>query len=78
MRWSATRAWLLMAVTFTCIAVLTLSFPAWIESVFGIDPDGGGGGLEWAIVAATGVPALVAWGRLALVRRADSAARVTR
>jgi hypothetical protein len=30
--------------------VLTVIWPQWIEAVFGIDPDGGDGSLEWAIV----------------------------
>jgi hypothetical protein len=30
--------------------VITLAAPNWIERVFGIDPDGGNGSLEWLIV----------------------------
>lgn len=32
-------------------ACLTAINPRWIESLFSLDPDGGSGSLEWAIVA---------------------------
>ena len=34
------------------LAVLTLVWRAWIEGVFGFDPDRHTGSLEWALVAA--------------------------
>lgn len=44
------------------LAVLTLITREWIEIVFGVDPDGGNGGLEWAIVVVTAVTAIVCLG----------------
>jgi hypothetical protein len=31
----------------TALLVLTLAWPQWIELMFGIEPDGGDGSLEW-------------------------------
>jgi hypothetical protein len=39
--------------------VLTAAWPDWIEGVFGVDPDGGSGSLEWAIVVVLVVCAVV-------------------
>ncbi len=39
------------------LALITIFAPTWIEEVFGIEPDGGNGELEWLIVA---VPAVLA------------------
>jgi hypothetical protein len=33
------------------LLIMTAAWPDWIEGVFGVDPDGGDGSLEWAIVA---------------------------
>ena len=38
----------------------TLLWPAWIEIVFGIDPDFGNGSLEWLIMELTAISAVVA------------------
>lgn len=42
-----TEAGLAAASAFLC--VLTLTWPDWIEAVFGVRPDGGSGALEWVI-----------------------------
>ena len=57
-----------LAVISASLAVLTLITREWIEVLFGVDPDGGNGALEWAIVgaliAASVVFALIArWDR---------------
>lgn len=32
------------------LLVLTAAWPDWIEAVFGFEPDGGNGALEWGLV----------------------------
>jgi hypothetical protein len=42
--------------------VLSLAWPEWIEEVFGVEPDGGSGALEWLIAIAFLVVAVAfAW-----------------
>jgi hypothetical protein len=40
------------------LLVLTAAWPEWIEAIFGVEPDGGSGALEWALVAVLAVCAL--------------------
>jgi hypothetical protein len=65
-----------LATLTAALCLLTLIRPSWIELVFGVDPDGGNGALEWAIVAVLasasvtlGVLARVEWVRRAEVGR---------
>jgi hypothetical protein len=44
---------------FSALAVITAVIPDWIEVVFGIEPDGGSGSLEWIIVGVLGVLAVL-------------------
>ena len=48
-----TRLWIEvgLGVVSGLLLVLTLVTREWIELIFGIDPDGGSGALEWLIVA---------------------------
>jgi undecaprenyl pyrophosphate phosphatase UppP len=56
-----------LAVLASVLAVVTLFWHDWIETVFRVDPDSGSGALEWAIVI---VLALAAIG-LALAARVE-------
>ena len=53
---------LVLGVVSAVLAVLTLITREWIEIVFGVDPDGGNGSLEWLIVVVTAVTAVVCLG----------------
>jgi hypothetical protein len=48
------RFWIEVSLAGTCLAVFaaTVLAPRWIEQVFGVEPDGGSGALEVAILAA--------------------------
>jgi hypothetical protein len=61
------RLEVVMAVVASVMCAVTVAWPAWIETVFGVDPDHGSGWLEWLIVAVLAIAA-VACGALA---RAD-------
>jgi hypothetical protein len=56
-----------LALLFGALAVVTLVWPNWIESLTGLDPDQESGAAEWGIVAVLGIMALAA----ALLARRD-------
>jgi hypothetical protein len=53
-------SWIEVAVSAACgvLCSLTLVSREWIEVLFGVDPDGGSGELEWLIVASLFVVAI--------------------
>jgi hypothetical protein len=67
--WSAA----FLTIASSCLAVLTLLVPTWIERLFGVDPDGGNGAVEVALallplVALAGlVTARMQWRRMRLL-----------
>jgi hypothetical protein len=48
-----------LAVVTGALLILTLITKEWIEGLFGVDPDGGSGALEWAIVAGLAIATIV-------------------
>ena len=48
----------LLAALSAVLCVLTFAYPDWIERAFDVDPDGGGGALEWVIALGALVAAL--------------------
>jgi uncharacterized membrane protein YcjF (UPF0283 family) len=46
------RSWIEIALGLVCLLVLamTAAWPDWIELIFGVEPDGGSGALEWGLV----------------------------
>jgi len=64
-----------LAALSAALFVATLVWPEWIEAVFGVDPDGGDGSMEWlavAVAAACAVAAILfaraGWRRLRSAR----------
>jgi hypothetical protein len=57
-----------LAAISTLLLILTFAWPEWIEGIFGVDPDGASGELEWVI--ATGC--LAAAIGFALLARRDA------
>jgi hypothetical protein len=51
------RFWIEIGLGALSVATLalTVAWPEWIEALFGVDPDGGDGSLEWAIVGALAI-----------------------
>jgi hypothetical protein len=60
------------AGVFAVLTLVTLAWPTWIESLFGIAPDHGSGETEWLIVALFALAGLV----LGLLGRRDYRAAV--
>jgi hypothetical protein len=55
-----------LGIVALALAAVTLFAPDWIELIFGAEPDGGDGALEWSIVAILGVAGLVLSARAAM------------
>ena len=49
-----------LAIVAGILAIITLVWPPWIESLFGISPDGGTGETEWWLVTALAAAACLA------------------
>jgi hypothetical protein len=58
------RFWMEAVLGSACLAlmIITLISKEWIEILFGVDPDGGNGAVEWGIVGVLAVGALAAGG----------------
>jgi hypothetical protein len=58
--------WLGLAAASAVVAAITVLFPAWLETIFGLDPDGGSGAAEWLIVVASAAVSLLSMLRVAV------------
>ena len=72
---SRVSAW--TAIAAAALAVVTMLDAEWIEAVFGVDPDGGSGALEWGLALGLGIVAAASalvsrWSRRAAVAHAPS------
>ena len=60
MQASRHRFWIsaVLAVLAAFLGLLTFVWQSWIEGTTGLEPDGGSGAFEWAVVATCGVASL--------------------
>ena len=67
------RVELVLAVMSAVLALVTAVWPTWIESLFGVSPDGGSGETEWWLVLAVvaAVATVLAQRDLQALRRAS-------
>lgn len=71
------QLWIQIGIGAACVALLALTaaWPDWIEEIFGVEPDGGSGALEWAlpvVLAACGFG--LPWHGVRGLRRLDATA----
>jgi hypothetical protein len=45
------RAEIALGAACFALLALTAAWPDWIEAIFGVEPDGGSGAVEWGLVA---------------------------
>ena len=62
-----------LAAASALLFLVTAVWPDWIETIFGVSPDGGSGALEWLIAGGLLAVALVSGGLALRSRRALAA-----